>query len=193
MHKAAHEPRSTEDSSFVCNKCNKTFKRKYSLKRHFATQHLGERPFLCTCQKRFATKEQLERHTLTKHSSEKPFKCERGCSKNFSSQNARSYHYKIHHDCIRFCCTFPSCGRAFTSLKNLHSHMKKPHAISANSFFNEIAKKESQFAELNRKITQLERQKQEISRQLEIYKNKLRNQNFEAPEDWLKSRFDSPA
>lgn len=69
--------------------------------------------------------------------------------------------------------------------------MKKPHSISAKSFFSEIEKKESQFAELKQKITQLEKQKQEISRQLEIYKNKLRSQNFEAPEDWLKSRFDS--
>lgn len=110
-----------------CRFCPKSFKHKYSLRRHFKVVHSGHRPHSCSCEKSFATKEQLTRHQNAKHTLLKPFKCEKGCEKSFASYSARIYHHKMIHDNDKFRCPMLACLKQYSSQIHLRHHLMKPH------------------------------------------------------------------
>lgn len=58
----------TEDPSktFVCNLCNRRFRRQEHLKRHYRSLHTHEKPFECTdCGKKFSRSDNLSQHQRT--------------------------------------------------------------------------------------------------------------------------------
>ncbi|KAF2876234.1 hypothetical protein BDV95DRAFT_219464 [Massariosphaeria phaeospora] len=58
----------TEDPSktFVCNLCNRRFRRQEHLKRHYRSLHTGDKPFECTdCGKKFSRSDNLSQHQRT--------------------------------------------------------------------------------------------------------------------------------
>ncbi|KAF2456723.1 hypothetical protein BDY21DRAFT_41621 [Lineolata rhizophorae] len=58
----------TEDPSkqFVCNLCNRRFRRQEHLKRHYRSLHTGEKPFECNeCGKKFSRSDNLSQHQRT--------------------------------------------------------------------------------------------------------------------------------
>ena len=83
---------------FLCDYgcCNKKYKTKFSLRRHYLS-HLGIKQFKCTfCLKRFAVAQYLQEHLYT-HTGERPFVCTHpGCSKTFRQAGKLSIHRKKH-------------------------------------------------------------------------------------------------
>lgn len=58
----------TEDPSktFVCELCNRRFRRQEHLKRHYRSLHTGDKPFECTdCGKKFSRSDNLAQHART--------------------------------------------------------------------------------------------------------------------------------
>ena len=142
----------TEQKSFACEHCNKTYSCQKNLKRHAIT-HMGERPFPCgECEKSFTQRAYLTEH-LRIHSGEKPFTCKHcdkrfaaknncrahekkihknksykcgfeGCNKNFDSEEKCNNHKKSHE---RVKCTYESCGKDFADNGNLKKHVLRTH------------------------------------------------------------------
>ena len=139
-----------------CDKCEKFFIRKYSLKRHIKTIHFGVKDYECECGKKFVSKDQLTRHNISKHTREKPIKCEKGCEKSYSTKMARNYHYKTFHENKRFSCNYLGCNREFSSLRNLRIHCSKPHEESLKSLMEKLKKKQAKIQKLKKKIKKLE-------------------------------------
>ena len=119
----------TKENSHKCPECSKVFSSKYSSLRHFRVVHCGLRSFVCHCGKTFAYKEHLQAHSASKHSTEKPYGCEKGCEKSFASHSARYYHYKMHHNLMRFKCKFFGCDKEVSSLRHLRNHIAKIHSL----------------------------------------------------------------
>ena len=112
-----------------CFLCSRTFASKFSCLRHFQVVHCGVKSYICDCGKLFASREHLQAHTTSKHTKEKPYICEKGCSKSFASHSARYYHYKMHHDLVRFRCQYVGCSKEVSSLKHLRTHISKDHCV----------------------------------------------------------------
>eukprot|EP00357_Protocruzia_adherens_P033665 CAMPEP_0114984026 /NCGR_PEP_ID=MMETSP0216-20121206/7039_1 /TAXON_ID=223996 /ORGANISM="Protocruzia adherens, Strain Boccale" /LENGTH=317 /DNA_ID=CAMNT_0002346099 /DNA_START=156 /DNA_END=1109 /DNA_ORIENTATION=+ len=87
-----------EDGPNKCSHegCGKTFKSKYSLKRHMLS-HLDVKKYQCEyCAKRFVLKQYLKEHTYI-HTGEKPYACPfEGCGKSFRQACKLSLHKKNH-------------------------------------------------------------------------------------------------
>jgi uncharacterized Zn-finger protein len=143
---------------FICNQCNRVFKRKYSLNRHIKSIHLKQKDFQCECGKQFISKDQLARHKISKHSLERPYKCERGCDKAYTTKMARNYHYRSFHENRRFSCTFLGCAREFSSLKNLRNHCNKPHELTMQRLKEKLKKKEEKIQKLKKRLDKLQKQ-----------------------------------
>ncbi|KAF9425529.1 hypothetical protein BGZ76_003199 [Entomortierella beljakovae] len=83
-----------------CDKCNKTFSRRYNLQQHEKTHEQSVRPYICpdkSCGKSFIRSADLERHKRI-HSGEKPFTCRYGnCGEIFARTEARLRHEKKVH------------------------------------------------------------------------------------------------
>ena len=79
-----------------CYKCDKTFRNKASLKRHFKFVHEKIKPHKCEkCVSSFSYKSDLKRHELSVHLGAK-FACDK-CSKKFSSKDNLNRHLKVVH------------------------------------------------------------------------------------------------
>ncbi|WBW74564.1 transcription factor Hsr1 [Schizosaccharomyces osmophilus] len=55
-------PRSPGGTSFVCQICQKKFKRSEHLRRHIHSLHTTDKPFACFCGKRFSRRDNLRQH-----------------------------------------------------------------------------------------------------------------------------------
>uniref|UniRef100_A0A3Q4BEV2 C2H2-type domain-containing protein n=1 Tax=Mola mola TaxID=94237 RepID=A0A3Q4BEV2_MOLML len=103
---------------YVCNICEKTFKRRKILRRH-ERFHTGEKPYSCTvCSKTFALRKSLRRHTRF-HTDERPHTCSR-CSKRFRLRENLKAHLRFHTGEKPFSCT--TCGKMFRIMRNLEKH-----------------------------------------------------------------------
>lgn len=94
-----HKLRNHGTSSHSCEKCKKTFKSLFALKRHVRNERCKTESTLeCeVCQVKFSRASTLKRHVSAQHSpsQEKTFACE-SCEKSFFSSTALREHKKEH-------------------------------------------------------------------------------------------------
>lgn len=89
VYRRGRKPVSTDDSSktFMCQHCNRRFRRQEHLKRHFRSLHTREKPFACKqCGKTFSRSDNLAQHARThaKQSSYTEHKDNRKTHKKFN-------------------------------------------------------------------------------------------------------------
>ena len=87
---------SSQTKKFVCTHqgCDKSFSRKYSLKSHFDSKHLGL-DFKCQkCDRLFSDKHNLITH-MRIHTGEKPYECE-VCGQRFNTSGNMKDHLRRH-------------------------------------------------------------------------------------------------
>ena len=76
--------------------CNKQYKTKYSLKRHYLTHTRIKQHQCFYCEKRFSLQQYLEEHIYI-HTGEMPFVCKYpGCGRKFRQAGKLSIHKKTH-------------------------------------------------------------------------------------------------
>ncbi|XP_044742969.1 zinc finger protein 236 [Chrysoperla carnea] len=110
---------SVQNGLYMCDTCDKTFKRKEHLMQH-RKLHSGERPFVCDkCQKSFSRKEHLIRHSVS-HTGEKCFECDQ-CHKSFSRKDNLHKHRRTH---LPYICDI--CNKSFM-FKHYYSTHKLTH------------------------------------------------------------------
>jgi len=120
---------------FRCDICNACFSRDETLQLHIKTSHCESGEYKCPiCEKSFSKKYHLKRH-LTVHRSndsiseliriDVPFKCEI-CGMAFNKRNQiREHMVSVHNKNDLFKCTV--CGDEFKTQHILRQHIKKTH------------------------------------------------------------------
>ncbi|XP_020644241.3 transcription factor IIIA isoform X1 [Pogona vitticeps] len=151
-----HIGRRHQQKKYICDveKCGKSFKKHQQLKIH-QSQHTGEPLFKCShegCGKQLSSPAHLKRHEKThegyickkdgcsfvgktwsellkhvRHSHVEPVVC-KVCSKIFSRKDFLKCHQKIHAvNREVFKCPREGCGRTYTTVFNLQSHILSFH------------------------------------------------------------------
>lgn len=116
---------------YICAACDKEFRDKATLTRHFR-KHTGWKPFTCEhCQKRFSSKVNLNAHLLRTHNIgiEKALCCS-VCGKLFSRKNSLDVHMLIHRESKPFECHL--CQRSFAQKISLNIHIASQHTGELN-------------------------------------------------------------
>ncbi|XP_057686379.1 zinc finger protein 335 isoform X2 [Corythoichthys intestinalis] len=111
----------------MCDKCGKSFKKRYTFKMHLMThlQSVGDSKFKCEfCDYICANKKQLLNHQLS-HTSDRPFKCDY-CKYATSKEEFLVSHLAIKHTGDKpFACTM--CHFGTKHRKNLRHHVQCRH------------------------------------------------------------------
>eukprot|EP00116_Pleurobrachia_bachei_P001531 sb/3461793/ len=95
---------------FVCDKCPRSFKFPFLLKRHYRS-HNGIKPYECeVCGKKFSLLCNYNKH-YTLHTGERPFKCD-VCGNAYSRAFHMRRHMRLHTGEKPFPCSH--CGKCFT-------------------------------------------------------------------------------
>ena len=113
----------TEEKTFSCLHCMKSFHIKETMK-----IHSGEKTFNCKdCEKSFLKKESLKHHQCwictewaATNAKEKPFACQH-CTKSFTKKSYMKAHEKVHTG-EAFSCKF--CDKSFSLESNLKMHKR---------------------------------------------------------------------
>ena len=136
----------TEEKTFECDVCHRTFRQKSNLIVHRAAHNREKpvkcdmcdevffrsvlleahrrkhtRPFQCDiCDRSFARREHLKCHRVT-HTDERPFKCDL-CDKSFRHKQHVNEHRRIHTGEKPHRCDF--CGKAFRAWNRMRKHVR---------------------------------------------------------------------
>ncbi|KAK1990886.1 hypothetical protein LX36DRAFT_591706 [Colletotrichum falcatum] len=121
----------TATCPFQCSwqSCNKGFKGKQNLERHYRI-HTNERPYNCTtpgCGKSFIQRNDLTIHIRT-HTGEKPYQCQHiDCGKRFSDSSSLARHRRTHTGQRPYMCAYDGCIKSFSQKTNMVKHQRRSH------------------------------------------------------------------
>lgn len=116
-------PVSNSQGQFVCNLCNKTFRRKAYLRKHM-NNHTDDRPYPCQyCGKVFRSLTNRAKHVLNHAVGPKTFTCN-VCGNGFANKGGLDRHSRIHTGEIYSC---KQCSSTFYSSPGLTRHINKCH------------------------------------------------------------------
>lgn len=118
------------ECSFMCGICGKSFKKQIHVNNHIRT-HTGERPYQCSdCGKTFSLLANLIRHNLI-HSGVRPYRCE-VCNRSFSQSSNLRNHSLLHSRAGLLSC--PDCPAKFRWPTKLALHRFTKHPGSPAPF-----------------------------------------------------------
>ena len=107
-----------QEKKFHCSVCNRNFSCQQVLNRHMII-HTGEKKFQCTiCPKKFTQTSHLKTH-LQRHAGHKKFHCS-VCQKSFITKEELKVHNRIHTGERMFQCTI--CMKKFIQSSHLKEH-----------------------------------------------------------------------
>ena len=130
----------TKSTIYNCPECDLLFTRKDHLKRHLQEVHMNLRLYACKfCNKKFNQSGTLQRHIQSVHLKDKKFKCEL-CDSSFQRKDNLKRHIDCVHKNIRkHVCEY--CGKSF----KLPDHLKQ-HIISIHTDIRQYVCEECGFA-----------------------------------------------
>uniref|UniRef100_A0A8C6XA47 FLT3 interacting zinc finger 1 n=1 Tax=Naja naja TaxID=35670 RepID=A0A8C6XA47_NAJNA len=106
---------------FHCSECDKSFRYRSDLRRHFA-RHTELKPFQCPhCVKSFKHSFNLVNH-IRSHTGERPYRCTM-CPKGFRDSTGLLHHQVVHTGEKPYCCHI--CELRFSSRSSLGRHLKR--------------------------------------------------------------------
>lgn len=118
------------ECSFMCGICGKAFKKQIHVNNHIRT-HTGEKPYQCSdCGKTFSLLANLIRHNLI-HSGVRPYRCE-VCNRSFSQSSNLRNHSLLHSKAALLSC--PDCPAKFRWPAKLALHRSTKHPGSPAPF-----------------------------------------------------------
>lgn len=115
-----------------CDKCEKDYSSKGSLKRHIDSVHLGIKRYKCPvkmCTYVFDNSTGLKHH-LDRHNGVKKFKCTFDkCTSSFISKAELKTHLNRHTGTKKFKCTFYNCESSFVTSTALQDHLYRHNGL----------------------------------------------------------------
>ena len=112
-----------ENVRYNCDKCEKSFSRKFDLSDHVRVVHENIRHNCDKCEKSFTRKTNLNEHIQAVHENVR-YSCD-GCEDSFSQKKNLNEHLRNVHENVRYSCNI--CEKSF-SLKNyLRKHIRNVH------------------------------------------------------------------
>lgn len=109
-----------ENSSFVCEPCDRSFGRRSSLVQHNNVHHSGPREHRCEeCGKRYHKLEELHHHVQRHVAHEKPYKCTE-CPRQFNYLQDLARHGAVRHGVAKHACQY--CGKRMARRDHLMTH-----------------------------------------------------------------------
>ena len=115
-------------SKLQCESCDKTFERKYNLKRHVKNVHeIADKVTCPSCKKCFRGKYELDRHIKTMHDQPCAFSCS-WCGMKFKRQDYLLKHRQAgltEDDEVKYQCK--ECDKIHCTLRSLQYHQRKEH------------------------------------------------------------------
>ena len=120
----SHETVHSKELKYNCEKCDKAFAWKDSLRRHNIAIHSDERRHVCDiCGSSFKDQSAMTKHKM-RHTGQKNHACE-VCGKLFMFKYQVTEHFRVHTGVKKFGCGM--CDQRFTTKFSALKHQNKQH------------------------------------------------------------------